>query len=73
MFGRRKRMPDGSERVETEKAQMDLLEQHFQQEVSWAWGYIQLLERHLTQLKDRCKECPYRNQEGSGCHDEISD
>ena len=60
-------MPDGTEC----DIFPDGLTKFFAEEAAWAEGYISLLERHLTALKNGCKQCPYRNQEGSGCHDQI--
>lgn len=73
MFFHTKRLPDDSPRMDPRSASVDIMEKHFQQECSWAMGYVTLLERHLNNLKQRCEKCPYRDQEGSGCHDEISE
>lgn len=45
----------------------------FYEEQEWAASYVHDLERRLYALKQGCKQCPYRDQEGSGCHDEVSD
>lgn len=66
-------MPDGKDRESAESAQIDMMDKWFQQESAWAIGYINLLEKHLSARIDRCQKCPYRNQEGSGCNDEIPD
>lgn len=73
MFFHTRRMPDGSPRTNPKEAYPDILDQRFRQECAWAMGYVMLLERHLNDLKQRCKECPYRNQEGSGCSLETTD
>ena len=73
IFPHKKHLPDGSNREPGNDAQVDMMDKWHQQESTWAAGYILLLERHLSQRLDRCKKCPYRNQEGSGCNDEIPD
>lgn len=69
----RKQMPDGSPRSNLKDAQIDQMDKWHQQESAWAAGYVNLLEKHLSERIERCKKCPYRNQEGSGCNDEIPD
>lgn len=49
------------------------LDDWFYEEQVWAANYVHKLERRLYDLKQGCNQCPYRDQEGSGCHDEISD
>lgn len=71
MFFHARRLPDGSPRQDTIAAEVDIMGRHFQEECTWAMGYVTLLERHLYDLKQRCEKCPYRNKEGSGCNDEI--
>ena len=69
----RKSIPGGHPRNDKENAQIDMLDKWYQQEIAWAAGYTEMLERHLLHLKHRCEKCPYRNQEGSGCNEKISD
>ena len=68
----RKKMPDGSDRPNPELAAMDMLELAHQKEMTWAVGRLWALERMVYEMSERCDKCPYRNQEGSACHDEIS-
>lgn len=49
------------------------LEDWFYEEQVWAANYVHNLERRLYDLKQGCKQCPYRNQESSGCHDDVSE
>lgn len=50
-----------------------VLEDWFYEEQVWATNYVHSLERRLYDLKQGCKQCPYRDKEGSGCNDEIPD
>lgn len=50
---------------------VDLLSEWFWEESVWASNYAHELERRLYDLKQRCKKCPYRDKEGSGCHNQI--
>lgn len=72
IFPHKKHLPNGAPRTD-DPAQLDMLDKWYQQESTWAAGYILMLERHLSQRLNRCKQCPYRNQQGSGCNDEIPD
>lgn len=73
MFFHRKTLPDGTQRADPDNAQIDMMDKWHQQESAWAVGYVNLLEKHLYERLERCKKCPYRNQEGSGCNDEVPD
>lgn len=73
MFFHRKQLPDGTPREAPSQAQIDMMDKWHQQECSWAIGYVNFLEKHLSERLKRCQKCPYRNQEGSQCNDEIPD
>ena len=69
---RRRKMPDGSDRPNSEQAAIDMIDRNHQREMAWAAGQIWLMERRMYEMSERCNKCPYRDCEGSGCHDEIS-
>lgn len=69
----RKKLPDGTPRENMADATIDNFDKWYQQECTWVAGYVSILERHLSDLKQRCEQCPYRNQEGSGCNEKVSD
>lgn len=70
LFNRRK-MPDGQTIPEEDRmnARLAMAEKHHFDFYQWIHGYIELLERRLHDLEDRCKKCKYRDCEGSNYGD----
>ena len=68
---RRRKLPNGDDRPNLELAAIDMVDRSHQREMAWAAGQIWLMERRMYDMLERCDKCPYRNSEGSACHDEI--
>lgn len=66
-------MPDGSNVSEEAAGQIANMERWNRDWEVWAYARISLLEKRLADREDRCRKCQYRNQEGSGCHDEPAE